>query len=167
MKDENSNNIIHHSVISGKDTTIGNFCIIQKNVIIGDNVTIENYVLLKEGTIIGDNCYIDSYARSSGDNKIGNNCTIRFGATIARKVILEDNVFISPNVMTIYSKHNGDKSSQTLIKKRAFIGTAAVIGPNVTIEKGVVIGAQTYVSGNCMKENGIYTGVPAKFLKMK
>jgi len=161
------NTIIYPGFKYGKGCTIGNFCVIEEDCIIGDNVKIGNYVLLKKGTVIGNNCYIDSYVRSSGDNKIGNNVTIRFGATIARKVFLEDDVFISPNVMTVYSKHDGEQSSKTLIKKGAFIGTAAVIGPNVTIEEGVVIGAQSYVSKNCETNNGIYTGVPAKFKKMK
>lgn len=160
-------NVIHPSAKFGKNTKVGHFCIIEENVIIGDNVDIQNYVLLKEGTIIGNNCYIDSYVRSSGQNKIGNSVTIRFGATIARNVEIEDNVFISPNVMTIFSEYDGQKSKKTLIKENAFIGTSAVIGQNVIIEKGVVIGAMSYVTGNCLSENGIYIGNPIKFLKTK
>lgn len=123
--------------------------------------------MLKKNTIIGKDCYVDSYFRSSGDNFIGNNVTLRFGSTIARKVFIEDNVFISPNVMTVYSTHAGDKSKGTYIKKGAFIGTAAVVGPGVFIEKQVVIGSQAYVSRDCTTEGGIYVGVPAKFLKMR
>jgi len=161
------NNVIDPSATFGKNVKIGHFCFIDKDVIIGDNAVIEHYVLLKAGTIIGDDCFVDSYVRSSGDNKIGNNVTLRYGSTIARKVEIEDDVFISPNVMTVFSKHTGEKSEKTLIKKGAFIGTAAVIGPNITIEEGTVIGANSYVSGNCKVKNGIYVGVPAKFLKMK
>ena len=46
---------------------------------------------------------------SSGDNSIGNDVTLRFGATLARKVNVCDGAFISPNVMTIFSN--------TLVKK--------------------------------------------------
>ena len=159
------NNVIAASAKFGKNCKVGHYCVIEEDVIIGDHAIIENYVLLKKGTVIGDNCFIDSYVRSSGDNIIGNFVTIRFGATIARKVELEDDVFISPNVMTIYKKHDGSESSKTLIKEGSFIGTAAVIGPNVTIEKEVVIGAQSYVSSNCLKRRGIYVGVPAVYLK--
>jgi len=120
--------------------------------------------LLKKGTRIGNNCYVDSYFRSSGDNRIGNNVTLRFGSTIAREVYVDDGVFISPNVMTIYSKHTGERGTGTYIKNKAFIGTAAVIGPNVTIGEGVVIGANAYVSKDCLEE-GIYVGVPAKKIK--
>ena len=162
------NNIIDITTTKiGKNVKVGHFCVIEEDVFIGDNVTIENYVLLKKGTVIGDNCFIDSYARSSGNNIIGNDVTIRYGATIAKKVTLQDGVFISPNVMTVYSQPDGSESEGTLIKKNAFIGTAATVGPNVMIEEGVIIGAQAYVSKDCKSKFGIYTGVPAEYKKMR
>ena len=143
---------------------IGNFCVIEEDVIIGENVTIENYVLLKAGTRIGDNCFIDSYVRSSGQNKIGDNCTIRYGATIAKDVFIGDDVFISPNVMTIYSDPYGKHDWHTSINDGAFIGTAAVINSGVKIAQKVVVGAMAYVNMDCLKESGIYVGQPAKLI---
>jgi len=161
------NNIVDLTSDFGENVKMGHFCVIEDGVTVGDNVEIGNYVLLKKGTVIGDNCFIDSYARSSGDNVIGNNVTIRFGATIARNVEIQDDVFISPNVMTIYKKYTGDESKKTLIKQGAFIGTAANIGPNVMVEEGVIVGAQAFVSKDCKIKNAIYTGVPAEYKKMK
>lgn len=66
--------------------------------------------------------------------------------------------------MTIYSKHTGEVGTGTYIKKGAFIGTAAVIGPNVIVDEGVVIAAQAYVSKDCL-EKGTYVGVPARKLE--
>lgn len=160
-------NVIGRSVIIESGVKIGNHNVILEGSVLGKHTVIEHHTLLKDHTRIAENCYVDSYFRSSGDNRIDDNVTLRFGCTIARKVIVESNVFISPNVMTIFSKHSGEKSYQTLIKKGAFIGTAAVIGPNVTIEEDVVIGAQAYVSRNCEIKGAIYIGVPAKYLKMK
>lgn len=148
----------------GKNFRCGSFVKIDEDVIVGDNVTIENYVLLKPGTRIGNNVFIDSYVRSSGCNRIGNNVTLRFGSTIAREVTVEDDVFISPNVMTVYSRHTGEKVGGTVIGRRSHIGTAAVIGPGVKIGPKVIIGAQAYVSKD-IAEAGIYVGVPA--VKMK
>ena len=144
----------------GKNFKCGSFVKIDKDVIVGDDVTIENFVLLKPGTRIGNNVFVDSYFRSSGSNKIGNNVTLRFGSTIAREVTVEDDVFISPNVMTVYSRHTGEKVGGTTIGKGAHVGTAAVIGPGVKIAAGSVIGSQAYVSKD-ITEPGIYVGVPA------
>ena len=157
-------NLIHESFLYGKNFKIGDYCIIEEGCIVGDNVDMQNHVLLKKNTLIGDDCYVDSYFRSSGDNKIGNGCTLRFGSTIARKVWLGDNVFISPNVMTVYSLPDGTKSQQTVIRNDCFIGTAAVIAPNITIEPGCVVGANSFVNKSC-HERGIYAGNPAKKIR--
>jgi len=120
--------------------------------------------LLKKGTRIGNNVFIDSYVRSSGQNSIGNNVTLRYGATIAKKVYIGNNVFISPAVQTIYSLPDGSKSSGIYIKDNSFIGTSTVIAPNVTIGEGVVIGANSFVNRNC-EERGIYAGNPAEYIR--
>ena len=84
-----------------------------------------------------------------------------------RRVILKDGVFIAPNVMTEYSRADGQKATQTLIKENVFIGTAATIGSGVTIEKGIVVGSQSYVPKDLTVENGIYVGVPANLKKRR
>jgi UDP-2-acetamido-3-amino-2,3-dideoxy-glucuronate N-acetyltransferase len=153
--------IVHFSFSHGSNFKLGYFNRFEKNTSVGNNISIQNYVLLKEGTVIGNNCYIDSYVRSSGDNIIGNNITIRFGSTIARKVYIDDDVFISPNVMTVYSLPDKSVSSATYIRRGAFIGTAAVIAPNITIGEGVIIGTNSFVNKNYL-ERGVYAGNPAK-----
>lgn len=157
-------NRIGRNVTIGEGSKIGHHCIIDDNVTIGKNVKIDNFVLLKRETIIGNNTFIDSYVRSSGTCKIGNNVTVRYGATIAKMVTVEDEAFISPNVMTIYSTHEGRGVPGTLIGKKAHIGTAAVLGPGIMIAPEVVIGAMAFVSKDCT-EKGIYVGVPAVKIK--
>jgi len=157
-------NWIHNSFKYGKNCKIGDYCVIEEGCEVGDNVDIQNFVLLKKNTKIGNDCYVDSYFRSSGDNVIGNGCILRFGSTIARKVFLGDNVFISPNVMTVYSLPDGSKSSKTVINDDCFIGTAAVISPNIEIVKGCIIGANSFINKSCY-ERGIYVGNPAKKLR--
>jgi len=157
-------NSIHESFKHGKNLKIGKFNVIEEDVIVGDNVDIQNFVLLKKGTRIGNNCYVDSYFRSSGDNYIGNNVTLRFGSTIARKVAVGNDVFISPNVMTVYSLPDGTKSSETIIGDGAFVGTAAVLAPNIKITPGCVVGANSFVNKSCLQK-GVYVGNPAKLIR--
>ena len=157
-------NSIHESFKHGKNLKIGMFNVIEEDVVVGDNVDIQNFVLLKKGTRIGNGCYVDSYFRSSGDNYIGNNVTLRFGSTIARKVAVGNDVFISPNVMTVYSLPDGTKSSSTIIGDGAFIGTAAVLAPNIKIFPGAVVGANSFVNKSINKR-GVYAGNPAKCIR--
>ena len=157
-------NQIHESFKHGKNLKIGFFNVIEEDVIVGDNVDIQNFVLLKKGTRIGNDCYVDSYFRSSGDNEIANNVTLRFGSTIARKVYVGNNVFISPNVMTVYSLPDGSKSAGTVIGAKAFIGTAAVLAPNIVIVEGAIIGANSFVNKSIL-EKAVYAGNPAKKIR--
>lgn len=154
-------NLIDKTFKHGKNFKIGNFCIIKEDCEVGDNVTIRDFVRLAKGTKIGNNVYVDSYVRSSGRNRIGNNVTLRYGATIAREVTVEDDVFISPNVMTNYVSHKGDRIGGIVIGKGAFIGTNAVIGAGVKIGSGVTIGAMAMVTKDCL-EPGVYIGIPAR-----
>ena len=160
------NAIIGSNVILGKNVIVGDNCIIKDDCIVGEKTKIEHFVLLKKGTVIGENCYIDSYVKSSGQNKIGNNVTLRFNSTIAREVTIEDDVFISPNVMTIYSDHKGVKQGGTLIKKGSHIGTNVVINQAVIIGENVSVGAMSFVKDNC-ESNSIYIGIPAKLKRLK
>jgi UDP-N-acetylglucosamine acyltransferase len=148
----------------GDNFEIGKFCVIEEDVVVGDNVRIGHFVLLKKGTRIGSDTFVDSYVRSSGSNSIGSDVTLRFGSTIAREVTVGDGAFISPNVMTIFSKHTGEQSAGTLIGENCHIGTNVVIGPNVSIAPGSVVGALSYVHKS-IDEPGIYVGTPAKRMK--
>lgn len=157
-------NILHPSFKFGENFNIGHFCIIEEDVIVGDNVTIGNYVLLKKGTRIGNDCFVDSYFKSSGDNLIGNGVTLRFNSTIARKVVVEDNVFIAPNVMTVYSQPDGSKGTETRIGEGSFISTSAVISSDVIIVPGCIIGTNSFVKNSCLKR-GVYVGNPATLVR--
>lgn len=154
-------NLIDETFKHGKNFKIGSFCIIKEDCEVGDNVTIRDFVRLAKGTKIGNNVYIGSYVRSSGRNRIGNNVTLRYGATIGRGVTVEDDVFISPNVITIYISHKKERIGGIVIGKGAFIGTNAVIGAGVKIGSGVTIGAMAMVTKDCL-EPGVYIGIPAR-----
>lgn len=148
----------------GKNFSMGNYCIIQEGCEVGDNVRLEHFVLLKKETKIGDNVYVDSYVKSSGNNQVGSDVTLRFNATIAREVTVEDGVFISPNVMTIYSDHKGQAHPGTVIGKGSHIGTNAVIDHGIKIAPGSVVGAMALVTHD-IESPGIYVGIPAKKIK--
>ena len=145
----------------GKNFSMGNYCIIEEGCEVGDNVRLEHFVLLKKGTKIGSNVYVDSYVKSSGSNKIGSDVVLRFNATIAREVIIEDGVFISPNVMTIFSDHKGVPHPGTIIGKECHIGTNVVINHGVKIASGTVVGTLSLVAKD-ITQPGVYIGIPAK-----
>lgn len=155
-------NIIHSSFKYGKDLKIGHFNIIEEGVEVGDNVEICNYVLLKKGTKIGDNCYIDSYVLSSGDCIIGNNVVLRYQSVIARNVIIEDDVYFTAGVKTIFLNHKRSSTVKPLIIGRGcFLGDSVVVMGGLNIAPGCIIGACAFVNKDT-EPNGVYAGIPAK-----
>ena len=147
----------------GANLEMGHYCIIQEGCKVGDNVKLGNFVLLKAGTVIGDDTFVDSYVKSSGQNRIGSNVTLRFNATIAREVTVEDGAFVAPNVMTIYSTHENEVLGGTVIGRGAYIGTNVVIGPGLKIAAGSIVGALSFVARD-IEQAGVYVGVPAKMI---
>ena len=156
-------NHVHPSFKHGNGLKIGKYNHIHKDVKVGNNVTIRSYVELRSGTVIGDNCYVDSGVKSSGECVIGNNVTIRYDAIIARNVIIEDDVFISPQVMFINIPFKDKERKKTIIKRGVKIGTNATINDGVEICENTVIGAKAFVNRDIV-EPGTYIGIPARRL---
>jgi len=156
--------VIAEGCIIEDDVTIGHNCVILKNCKIGKGTKLDHFVLLKPKTVIGKKCFIDSYFKSSGCNRIGNNVTMRFNSTLCREATVEDNCFISPNVMTIYSTHEGEKVGGIFIGRGCHIGTNAIIGPGVRILPHTVIGSLSFVNKSLTKA-GTYVGIPARLVE--
>ena len=89
-------------------------------------------------------------------------------------LIIEDRVAISPRVtFVLYSAPNNskirsyvkEKKGKVIVRKDAWIGTGAVILPEVEIGEGSVVGANSVVIKNVAPYT-VVGGVPAKKIKM-
>lgn len=156
----------------GAGFSMGDFNKIEEEVKVGDNVTLKSYVELRKGTVIGDECYIDSGVSSSGYNVIGDRVRIRFKSILARGVIIEDDVFISPKLMTENLNHKGEEIGGAHIGTgewdrktpfRVFIGTDVVLAAGIEICSGTIIGSKANVRKS-ITVPGIYVGNPARLV---
>lgn len=139
----------------------------------GENVIIHDFVNLY-GCEIGDNTKIASFVEIRRTVKIGKNCKIEPFSFIPEGVIIEDEVFIGPQVTFTNDKYpkatteSGElkksedwKISKIVVKGRASIGAGAVILPGVTIGENSIIGAGAVVTKD-VPPNKIVIGNPAK-----
>lgn len=145
----------------GENFKCGSFVVIEENCEVGDNVSIGPFCHFKPKTKIGNNVKIDSYVKSSGQNSIGSGVTLRYNTTIAREVIIEDDCYISPNVMTNYQRADGGHTGGTVIGAGTFVGTGTVIHHGIKIAPKTIIGAMSFVNKDIL-EPGTYIGVPAR-----
>ena len=111
--------------------------------------------------------------------EIGEQVHISFGCHFVGqgKLIIEDNVTISPSVCIYTSSPNfknmgcGNRYidgfkvdiADVTIKKGAFIGAGVVIGQGVTIGENAIVGANSFVNKD-VPANTIAVGVPARLM---
>lgn len=165
-------------ILTGMSTLIKNGSVIGCNVviysgatigidnIIGDNSVIRENVLFEEDVVIGFNSSIQYNVI------IGKGSRILQQSAVSSYTKIGNNNFISIGFVCVSDKHFGEKGYSEKTVNGPIIGHDNNIGPNVTIISNVsignnnTIGAHTLVTKN-IGCNGIYYGVPAKFVKTK
>lgn len=138
---------VHTSNI-GEGTNIWQFCVIMKDAIIGERCNICAHVLIENNV------------------SIGNDVTIKSGVQLWDGIILEDLVFVGPNVtftndLSPRSKASNWKLSNTNIRRGASIGANSTILPGITIGEFAMIGAGSVVTKD-IPPYSLWYGNPAK-----
>lgn len=133
---------------------------VQDNVSIGDGTRVGSFTLVHQGTVIGTDTTIGSHCNIC-DCRIGNRVSIQTGCHITRGVVIEDDVFIGPGVITLNDKLTGGEMTFPRICRGAKIGGGSVILPGVTIGENVVVGAGSVVSRDVPAERIVF-GNPAR-----
>lgn len=118
---------------------------VQEDVVIGSDSRIGSLTLVHKGAVIGSGCTIGSHCNIC-DCRIGNRVSIQTACHITRGVVIEDDVFIGPHVVTLNDKLNGSEMTFPHICKGAKIGGGSVILPGVTIGENATVGAGSVVT---------------------
>lgn len=130
-----------------------------------------------EDSIIMKATFINQYHYGFKHLKLGNSCYLGEEAMLdlRGKITLENNVTVSGRAIIVthinvgFPDHPLQKwyptdEDKVLIKNGAYIGTAAIILPGVTIGRESVVGAGAVVTKD-VPDNTFVAGVPAKTIK--
>jgi acetyltransferase-like isoleucine patch superfamily enzyme len=161
---------IHSSFIHGSNFKCGLNVIIEEDVTVGDNVKLGHNVTLKSGTRVMNDVDLADYVKTTGVCIIGNGVGARTGACISKSVIINDNAFIGPGIMTNHTKNVMHKRNLKEVQLITRIGYGAVIGSLSSLVAGLTIGDNVVIAAgsNVYKdilEAGIYGGSPVKKIK--
>jgi len=161
---------IHSSFIHGSNFKCGENVIIEEDVAVGDDVKLGHNVTLKSGTRIMNDVKLADYVKTTGVCIIGNGVDARTGACISRSVIINDNAFIGPGIMTNHTKNVMHKRNLKEVRLITKIGYGAVIGSMSSLTAGLTIGDNVVIAAgsNIYKdilEPGIYGGNPVRKIK--
>lgn len=170
------------NVTVGKNCQLSDFCSLE-NVVLGDDVIIADGAQLKN-VIIGNASKLGRNVTLYTGNenvplRIGNHCWLSYGvfaeatqgeiifedyATVAHRTILLSSTGANtknPAMHAIYPEHGGPIT----IGKCAWVGAQCTILPDVIIEEGAVVGANSLLREGTYEAWSVYGGTPAKFLK--
>ena len=148
---------------------------IAPDVKLGRDVRVYAFVNLY-GCEIGDETSIGTFVEIQKGVKIGARCKIQSHSFICEGVTIEDEVFVGHNVSFLNDRFpqatNPDGSrktdadwtlERTLVKRRAALGTGAVILPGLTIGSGAVVGAGAVVTRD-VPDGPTVVGNPARVM---
>jgi acetyltransferase-like isoleucine patch superfamily enzyme len=145
----------------------GRNSIISENAQIGEHTRIGNFVFIRDDTIIGHDCVIGSYVDIEGDVRIGDFVSLQSGCYLTRGVVIEDEVFCGPRVVTMNDKPISYRRpvlkftrQAPRLLRAARIGGGSVLCPGVTIGENAFVGAGSVVTRD-VPDRVIVAGNPA------
>jgi|SRR5450432_3779091 len=148
----------------------GQHCLIDEGVEIGEDTRIGNFVFIRGNTIIGRGCSVGSYVDIEGDVRIGSFVSLQSGCYLTRGVIIEDEVFCGPRMVTLNDKRvcyrrpalTFDRRAPRILRA-ARIGGSSILCPGITIGENALVGAGSVVTRD-VPDRAIVAGNPARVM---
>jgi len=146
----------------------GQHCVIADDARIGEGTRVGNFVLIRDNTVIGKGCVVGSYVDIEGDVRVGDFVSLQSACYLTRGVIVEDEVFCGPRVVTMNDKQiSYRRPSLTFVRKAPRILRAARVGGGSILLPGITIGENSLVSAGSLvthdvPDRSIVAGSPAR-----
>lgn len=149
---------------------------IADDVVLGNDVSVVAFVNMY-GCTVGDQTKIGPFVEIQAGASVGARCKISSHTFICEGVTIEDEVFVGHHVcftndlMPRATRNDGSLQTAddwdlvpTRVRRRASIGSGAVILAGVEIGEGAVIGAGAVVTHD-VAPNTVVAGIPARNLR--
>jgi len=133
---------------------------VQEDVAIGARTRVGTFTLIHAGARIGADCTIGSHCNIHRA-VLGDRVVIQTGCHITRGVVIEDDAFVGPGVITLNDKLQGGALAFPRIGRGARVGGGSIILPGVVVGAGAVVGAGSVVTRD-VPGGAVVLGSPAR-----
>jgi UDP-2-acetamido-3-amino-2,3-dideoxy-glucuronate N-acetyltransferase len=140
--------------------------VIEEGVTIGRRTRIWAFAHVLKGVTLGEDCNVCDHTFIEGRVRIGNRVTIKCGVSLWDGVVVEDDVFLGPNVVFTNDKRPRSRRQppeypETLLKQGCSLGANATILPGLTIGRWAMVGAGAVVTRD-VPDFALVVGTPAR-----
>jgi acetyltransferase-like isoleucine patch superfamily enzyme len=158
--------VADRSLVIGPGALIRSGTVVYLGSRIGRDLETGHFAVIREENEIGDGFRLWSHAIVDYGCTIGNGVHVHAGSYIAQYTVLEDGVFVAPNVTMLNDPHPGCAFSRQcmrgpVIRRGAVIGGGSTILPMVEVGEGAVVGAGSVVTKD-VPPGAVVAGVPAR-----
>jgi acetyltransferase-like isoleucine patch superfamily enzyme len=134
---------------------------VQEDVEIGPGTRVGSFTLIHSGARVGPDCTIGSHCNICRC-QIGARVSIQTGCHLTRGVVIEDDVFLGPGVITLNDKHmDGSHLVGPVIRQGARIGGGSILLPGVVIGRRALVGAGSVITRSVADGETVF-GSPAR-----
>jgi len=146
----------------GRDCIIRSGTVIYERVSIGDNCQTGHNVLLREDTTIGRESRVGSMAILDGKVTLGKRVNVQSNAYLPPATIVEDDVFIAPNVIVTNDLYPpSPKLTGVRLRAGSIICANALLIAGVTVGENAVVAAGSVVTRD-VPAGKVAVGAPAR-----
>jgi UDP-2-acetamido-3-amino-2,3-dideoxy-glucuronate N-acetyltransferase len=149
---------------------LGHHNVISDDARIGEGTRIGNFVFIRDRTVIGRGCIVGSYVDIEGEVTIGNFVSLQSGCYLTRGVVIEDEVFCGPRIVTMNDKVMTYRRPALAFVRRAprilraaRVGGGSVLCPGITVGENAVVGSGSVVVHD-VPDRAIVVGNPAQVI---
>jgi len=140
--------------------------VVEDGVTVGNGTRIWAFAHLLKGVSIGEDCNVCDHTFIESRVRIGNRVTIKCGVSLWDGVVVEDDVFIGPNVVFTNDKRPRSRKRpplypETILKQGCSLGANATILPGLTVGRWAMVGAGAVVTRN-VPDYALVVGTPAR-----
>jgi UDP-3-O-[3-hydroxymyristoyl] glucosamine N-acyltransferase len=156
-------------LVIGAEATVCCGAVVYAGARIGAGAIIGDQAQVRERAVIGEHSVVGRGSAVDFDSRVGARVLIQTGVYITHAVLVEDDVFIGPGVVTTnddtMGRHpRGESLRGPTLRRACRIGAGAVLVPGIEIGEEAFVAAGAVVTRN-VGARDVVMGVPARVVR--